>query len=192
MPYYIILLLSTISSHISNIRLDLLSHDKVEWPQPFATLASIFSISQLNLAEILPAGCISDFSFYDQLLCATLVPIAAGALVHLVSLCGSASLISRGDAIYWSQLIAFCVLPSTSLVLFRVFRCEKFQDNSLWLSADLQFSCESETYSSFLAYTTIMLLVYPIGIPLCKVLICFSHCIHNSQFNSCSLDCFLK
>ena len=148
---------------------------KVEWPEPFQTLSSVFSIAQLNFAEVVPVGCVTRMSFYSQVFAATLVPIAAVALVHLASFLpvhmpkSRDTLLSRGSAIYWSQLISFLVLPSTSLVLFKVFICEQFpplnESGSLWLAADLEYSCESDTYRGMLAYTIIMLFVYPIGIP---------------------------
>ncbi len=97
------------------------------------------------------------------------MPIGAAGVIHIVSFIfpeKSVFYVSRGAAIYWSQLIAFCVLPSTSLVLFRVFYCIEFPDNTSWLAADLENSCESETYQGMLAYTIVFLFVYPVGVPL--------------------------
>ena len=137
---------------------------KVDWPEPFATLSSIFSIAQLNFAEVVPTACVNSSiaSYQGQLLCSTLVPIVVISLINLMSF---TSLVSRGSAIYWSQLISFVVLPSTSLVLFRFFRCEEF-DDGYYLAAQLGVSCESPQYSGFLVYTIVMLLVYPIGVPI--------------------------
>ena len=41
----------------------------------------------------------------------------------------------------------------------------EFQDSSRWLAADLESSCDSETYGAMMAYTIIFLFVYPIGCP---------------------------
>jgi hypothetical protein len=184
----------------------------VTWPEPFATCARIMSITQLNLPDVIPLGCaIKNITFYDQLLSATLVPIAVIVLLNLASFevihflpeccvpwksqwCDRQArnvlrpwfrccykldanrnnpftvrgpqLISRGTAIKWTQLIAFCVLPSTSLVLFRVFDCKEFPDGTSWLTAQVDASCDSPTYHAWLAYTVIFLFVYPCGIPL--------------------------
>lgn len=89
----------------------------VDWPEPFQTLSSIFTITQLNFAEVLPLGCVTRMSFYSQVFASTLVPIAAVALVHMASFLklpmSKSTLLSRGSAIYWSQLISFLVLPTT-------------------------------------------------------------------------------
>ena len=96
----------------------------VDWPEPFASCSRLMSISQLNLPEIIPVGCaIHNITFYDQVFSATIIPIALVTLMHLASL-KRLALISRGRAIYWSQVVAFYVLPSTSLVLFRMFDCK--------------------------------------------------------------------
>ena len=138
----------------------------VVWPEPFATMSSIFSIAQLNFAEVIPAECITVFSFYQQVFCATLVPLGASVGIQTLSCLLPDKILTRGTATYCSLLIAFCVLPSTSLVLFRMFDCVEFQDNSHWLAADLESSCDGETYRAMMAYSIVFLFVYPIGCPL--------------------------
>ena len=96
----------------------------VTWPEPFASLARVMSLTQLNLPDMIPIGCaISNITFIHQLLSATLVPISIVVLLNVASL-PQISLLARGDAIKWSQMVAFCVLPSTSFTLFRMFDCQ--------------------------------------------------------------------
>ena len=143
----------------------------VIWPQPFRAMAQVLSLLQLNFLEVVPAGCVADVSFYGQLLMATLVPIGVVLLIHVYSLKetvkGLCCLppLSRGRAIYLSQLIAFCVLPSTSLLLFRVFDCVELPDGTSWLVADVTSSCESASYAGWLIYTSFCFIIYPLGIP---------------------------
>ena len=96
----------------------------VTWPEPFASLARVMSLTQLNLPDMIPIGCaIRNITFIHQLLSATLVPISIVVLLNVASM-PQISLLARGNAIKWSQMVAFCVLPSTSFTLFRMFDCQ--------------------------------------------------------------------
>ena len=134
-----------------------------EWSEPMTTFGSVLSIAQLNLLEVLPINCIGTVTFYSQLFAATLVPTGLAAACAAFAMVG---LVTRQLAIYLTLALAFVVLPSTSLVLFRFFDCLEFEDGSSWLVPDLSESCDSDTYLAIKGYVLANLFIFPLGIPL--------------------------
>ena len=118
----------------------------------------------------MPLNCVRRVNFRDTLIGATTAPIGLTLGVHLVSLVGKhmgmRKVVSRGRAIYFSILLAFLVLPSSSLVIFRAFDCLPI-GKSLYLSSDTGINCKSQAYQSGIRlFAIIMLFIYPLGIPL--------------------------
>lgn len=70
-------------------------------------------------------------------------------------------------------LVLYFVLPGVSASLFAVFGCVEFDDGRRRLRADYSIDCDSPQYHGFLGYTTIMLIVYPLGITLITACLLF-------------------
>jgi hypothetical protein len=135
------------------------------WVDPFKSFSDIMSLSQLDFANVLPIGCIFGYDLYQQVLTSTLVPVGLFAVLRYSPLYGSKWL-SAGRCIYLIQLIAFLVLPSTSLVLFKLFDCTEFPDGKAFVTSDLSVECYTPTYTGYVVYSSFMLLLYPVGIPM--------------------------
>ena len=62
------------------------------------------------------------------------------------------------------------------------FACESFDDGSLLLVADYSLSCETKLYKAMRFYSVLMLLVWPVGVPLVFtcVLIRYRHQINGA------------
>ena len=147
----------------------------VNWPYPFSKFAYIFSVAQLSLADTIPILCLLKYSFvWNELFVATLGPLAVGSVMVIPvwvqgcadSWVGDAYIKRRSRFIYLSLLLAYFVLPSTSLVLVRTFLCEDFADGTSFLIADLSFRCETQEHTFAMVYAGICILIYPLGIPL--------------------------
>jgi hypothetical protein len=64
-------------------------------------------------------------------------------------------------------LVTFFVLPSVSIVIFTTFACQTFDSSyGRYLRVDYSIDCDSSTHVAFQFYAAIMVLIYPIGIPL--------------------------
>ena len=70
-------------------------------------------------------------------------------------------------------MVLFYLLPTTATTICRAMACETFQLDfngdhvEKWMLADLSISCDSNpTYDAILVYAILMILVYPIGIPM--------------------------
>lgn len=63
--------------------------------------------------------------------------------------------------------LTFIVFASVSTTIFDTFNCNQIGDDPhFWLARDHSIDCESPEHSDFKGYATIMIFIYPIGIPL--------------------------
>eukprot|EP00618_Florenciella_parvula_P033440 CAMPEP_0119507272 /NCGR_PEP_ID=MMETSP1344-20130328/27222_1 /TAXON_ID=236787 /ORGANISM="Florenciella parvula, Strain CCMP2471" /LENGTH=175 /DNA_ID=CAMNT_0007543895 /DNA_START=144 /DNA_END=668 /DNA_ORIENTATION=+ len=72
---------------------------------------------------------------------------------------------TQHSALRWSIILAFLVLPSTSLTIFRTFYCVEMPSGERFLEADLAISCDRSDRGVQLVYSWLMILIYPLGIP---------------------------
>jgi len=111
-------------------------------------------------------GCAVDYSLADQILSETLVPIGIFILMRVPLFRIYGAVLTEGYCIYLIQLLAFIVLPSTSLTLFTLFDCTHFPDGKAFVTSDLSMQCYTPKHQGFMVYSSFMLLVFPIGIPM--------------------------
>jgi len=157
----------------------------VMWPEPFATLANVFSFTQLSFADTIPLGCIVKYKFiWNELLISTLGPIAVGVVLLVVKAVlkvkarASQSQANhdwitktRHNIVTALLCIAFFVYPTTSLALFRVFLCTNFEDGRAFLNADLSYECFTDDHNTAIIYASLMIAVFPVAIPAVFLLI---------------------
>jgi len=69
---------------------------------------------------------------------------------------------------YLFLLLTFTVLPSVSVKIMQFFVCKEFDEyegQTRFLRADFSINCDSSRYLGMKAYAVLMVLLYPIGIP---------------------------
>mmetsp|Transcript_38085 Transcript_38085/g.85056 ORF Transcript_38085/g.85056 Transcript_38085/m.85056 type:complete len:411 (-) Transcript_38085:203-1435(-) len=78
-----------------------------------------------------------------------------------------------GIFIYLFLLTTFLIFISTSTTLFNFFKCHEFNEATMngggpkrYLFRDYSIDCDSSRYSIYMIYAGLMILVFPIGIPL--------------------------
>ena len=161
----------------------------VRWPEPFSTFGTL--LEMLNFF-VIGTACISDgYNFYVQIFMVTLTPIFLSGLIFAAMHVRMKWMVPKDHKNpdqfktsvrrqhWWTFiLLTYCVMPSTSVSIFRVFLCHPgFGDdmNEAYLRADYALHCYTEdletgaivyTFSHTLMriYAGIMILVYPIGI----------------------------
>lgn len=145
----------------------------VEWPQPFRAFASLLNVAMLDVFTVLPISCAAPaYSFYDTVISSALVPMAVIAIL-LVGVTVHADWnelnpkIRRSRCEYIVIMVAYVVLPSVSLTMFRLFLCEPFEDGKSFLIADLELQCYTSKWASVAVFAGFMIALYPVGIPLC-------------------------
>eukprot|EP00752_Nemacystus_decipiens_P008150 g7289.t1 len=151
----------------------------VDYPANYSRFLMWIDVVNFDLGSILSASClVGRVDLYQRLLLTTLTPLG----LVLVLVCtywvakrragtGSASVLARRAA--WTRhmaaglLLAFLVLTSTSTVVFQIFACdEEAVEGESYLRADYSLSCDAKRRMWYKVYAGVMILVYPIGIPL--------------------------
>lgn len=136
-------------------------------------LEGLSSIVGLELGTVLSAGCIIDFDFHGRLFFSTLGPLVALVILGVTySLAvsrnrDSQEAIQRVEQKHVSMalLITFLVYSSVSSTVFRMFACEELDDGNYYLRADYDIECDSRQHRALQLYATVMIFVYPVGIP---------------------------
>ena len=175
----------------------------VQWPEPFSSFASVLEMFNFF---VVGTSCISDgYNYYIQIFIVTLTPIALSAIPVVVGCIrlrcvtamaggsvgggGKAALATtpreeraaRREAIvqqhWWLFiLLTYCVLPSTSVSVIRIFLCHEgfgeAQDEA-YLRADYTLQCYTlvdgvpeytPAHLAMRVYAWLMVIVYPVGI----------------------------
>ena len=165
----------------------------VQMPKSFTSFIDIASFFNLDVAEALPFGCSSSYTFIEKLILTTMVPLGLGSFLVLFFVMEymyyrkkiqANTARKRGDKSrkfnevkdkYMSYFfyLTYLVLPSVTTTIFQIFPCvnldpynEDGSGSDLYLRADLDISCTSDYYYDGVAYASIMIIIYPIGIPL--------------------------
>ena len=63
-------------------------------------------------------------------------------------------------------LLTFCVFPTVSQIIFQTYNCDANFDDGAYLRLDYTIDCDTSIHRFFLFYATIMIFVYPVGVPL--------------------------
>ncbi|CAM9632719.1 unnamed protein product [Ectocarpus fasciculatus] len=72
-------------------------------------------------------------------------------------------------------LVTFLVYSSVSSMVFQTFACETLDDGIEYLRADYSIQCTDAKHKTFEAYAGVMIMVYPVGIPLLYAVQLFQH-----------------
>jgi hypothetical protein len=165
----------------------------VVFPSIFVQYLNYYAIFQLNLLLLPNVSCMVPTSYYSGLLVSTISPFVFFAVIALLIqflVLRARRLNERNpwyrreqatkDTITAAFLISYFVLVNVSTQIFRVFQCETFDDGRSYLVADYSIDCDAPDRSFYLAYGSVMILVYPIGIPLvyAMVLVAYRHQIN--------------
>ena len=149
---------------------------EIAFPPMFTSVLKWAGILQLDLLSAVPLDCIFRSNFHRALLLRTLVPLALMIFVGVWGwwLLRKARATSRkGASRVWlgnllmnlNLLILFAVYPSVSSHIFATFACNKLDDGSSWLHADLSIDCSSAEHTTMVIYAAVMIFVYPLGAP---------------------------
>ena len=132
-----------------------------------------------NIFTINGIGCLFRPSFYNSLIIITVIPFIILVLLGLILLLRvkySKRMNERNpyytnnratkDWISIALYISFISLSPVSIKIFELFACQVFPDGSSYLVTDYSVSCQTPVYNNMIIYGSIMLIIYPIGIPL--------------------------
>ena len=145
----------------------------VQYPPVYEKFLAALSVVNLNLGFILPLSCVVETNFYARLVLATIAPIAvlgALAITYLVAMArNNHSIYAMGAArnkhLSVGLFLLFLVYSSVSYTIFQTFVCDSLDSGVSYLRADYDLVCWTRTHVAYMTYAGIMVLVYPVGIP---------------------------
>lgn len=135
---------------------------------------SYLTLANFDISYIASYSCLFYPSFYGRLLLVTIAPLVVFAVLGVAyyvgkrTNCGSAEHIEtiQNRHLSASLFVAFFVYSSVSSSLFQTFICDVacvFYP----LKADYNISCTTSQHRSYEIYALLMVIVYPVGIPVC-------------------------
>jgi hypothetical protein len=151
----------------------------VDFPQIYLKFLDILWLFNLDFVEFVNFECIYKRNFYDKLVESTLGPFIIMGLVVTVLFIRQFIAFRlnnanpsytydqfRKESIFCALLLSFIVFSPVSIKVFQTFACENFDDGSSRMIADYTVHCSGSEYNFYTVYAIIMVLIYPLGVPL--------------------------
>ena len=153
----------------------------MSYPQPFMGAVNALTFINIDIFTAVPLACSFEPDYLDTLLVANLSPIAICLVLLGLHWRHHHQLLKRPQKLkeHMNQdlffqgflLVLFIVLPSASSKSFAVFRCNGYETDAdgnmdYYLAVDYSINCSSTRYEALFATSLVMMLIYPIGIPL--------------------------
>ncbi|GMH79533.1 hypothetical protein TL16_g08176 [Triparma laevis f. inornata] len=143
-------------------------------------LSSLVNLDALKLGSV---DCFVATSFYTKLLFSTLMPLFMVACIFLyMSVAkGCAKDPQKKRRIHNNSIelflgLTFLVFASVSTTIFDTFNCKVFGDDpTRYLALDQSLDCNDPIHKFYTMYAAVMVLLYPIGIPMLYVYLLVSH-----------------
>ena len=149
---------------------------EVRFPPIFEKFSRwISSTVNLDALQLGRADCIMKTNFYSTLLVQTITPLALSVIIFVTfQVCKNIWGKTKKKRAQFRDFassafltVAYVVFASVSTTIFDCFNCSKFgDDKTSYLARDQSINCESEQHAFYENYAKIMIVVYPIGVPL--------------------------
>jgi uncharacterized membrane protein len=162
----------------------------VSMPSSFTKFVDSLNFLNLSLVAAFPVSCSSRFTFIDQLVLTTLVPLAIVLMLMLfffVEYAYHRRIIQKNRSrragekaakftevktryLNYVFYLSYLVMPSVSTTIFATFICTSIDPDGetggsdgdeRYLAADMSISCSSDYYRGGVLYACLMIVVYP-------------------------------
>ena len=152
----------------------------IVWPTVYVNFLLFFDVANFDfaLSSAASADCIGIVNYYNEYVVICLAPAVILAFTVLFYLlpnyleCGpfrSKTLQERqrGKMNFWRLFLylLFLVYPAVSSTVLRLYVCRQI-DDQYYLTTDLTVQCYTSTWTSFTYASLLLILIYPIGIPI--------------------------
>ncbi|CAM9782397.1 unnamed protein product, partial [Laminaria digitata] len=157
----------------------------VTYPGVYETFLSRLGIINLDIRFVMSAGCLwPGVDFHDRLIADTILPLTILGILGMTY-----AIALRRDSTADDRLrerirnkhlsavlfLLFFVYSSVSSTAFGMFACDSLDDGEEYLRADYRILCTDAKHRALQGYAAIMILVYPVGIPLLFVVLLYRH-----------------
>jgi len=135
-------------------------------PEDFEKVVQKMSFLTFDMFTIVSVRCWTETAtFYVQLALATLLPLIACLFLVVLSLsCSSPE--RKVQLMTIALALTYLTFPTVSSTVMAFFPCDEMDNNNEWLRADYSISCLASSRIPMTAFALVMVLVYPIGVPL--------------------------
>ncbi|CAM9133068.1 unnamed protein product, partial [Laminaria digitata] len=130
------------------------------YPEQYEDFIDYLNPINVDIGSILSYACILTTSFYDRLIVATIGPVAG---LGTLAVTAERTILRKHISVV--LFVAFFIYSSVSFTIFQTFVCDKLDDGVTYLRADYSLTCTTAEHSAYQVYASIMVLVYPVGIP---------------------------
>jgi len=143
---------------------------KIDYPSGFETVVNVLRVLSLDILKVFSLDCTFDLTYFDKYLLMMLTPFA---LILLICAIGKVNGQSLDEMLGSISLVLFLLYPSISAKTFELFECRDLGDGTRLHKLDYALDCESDTYAGYEAFASLMIAMYPVGIPAIFALMTF-------------------
>jgi len=146
----------------------------IQYSDTFNAIASATSIVDFDVSSLHIMSCATSSNYFMKVVLITIWPIVAtGALIgylNHITKCFRVQdrKIKRTEGFIKKSIILLILIlyPSISRTILKGFNCISFSPTEKYLREDLNVSCMDDAYVGILSYSSLMTIIYPVGIPL--------------------------
>lgn len=143
------------------------------FPEVYMYFVSKLSLTNLDFRMVWAYSCVVNLDFYDHLLISTITPILALVMLfasflfahHEYSGSKAAQDVVRHKHLSAALYVAILVYSPVSYRILQTFACDELDGMEAYVRADYRLTCSTPRHSWYEAYAAIMVVVYPVGIP---------------------------
>ncbi len=147
------------------------------WPPTFMSFVNVFSVLNLDFVQWSNVNCVTSLNYFVKLVLICCIPILFIAAIFCIYYfpyywrhrSGSASDVAarRRQLAKTSKLVLFSIFlvyPKVSSSLFNMYVCREIEGRA-YLQSDFNIVCFEDEWNLYLPFNLVMILCYPIGIP---------------------------
>ena len=160
------------------------SVSNVDFPNVYDKFLDSVNFFNFDLSWVVSIGCFLEVDFHDRLLWTTITPVVIMGLLGVLYAIAVHKHRGFPDTVFRKMqekyvstalLVTFLVYSSVSSVVFQMFACDKLDNGKSYLRADYTIECDSDKHRALQIYAGLMIILYPISIPVVYAGLLFSN-----------------
>jgi len=146
----------------------------IQYPPPYIDFLAFVAFVELDIFRVAKMECAVSGGFLGKLIFSTCIPLGVSLFLFLGWIFSFFKFgretrqfkIIENTLVNLFIIMTYLLYPSLCATIFSAVVCEDFDDGNSYLRADYSVNCDSSEYSSIYTVALVMILVYPIGIPI--------------------------
>ena len=141
---------------------------EVRWPQAYQDFLSVFSVFAFDLLGTFKFGCFMSYDAHLAMygISAVLLALELGTALGLcANQYGGTARRTTQRLVAIQLLLTYLAYPYGCKIIFSMFDCIDI-DGQMYLRSDLSIHCDSPAHKNAEAFSVLMILVFPLGLPM--------------------------